>query len=657
MAFTIKDPLLEAGVPFVKSPNLNGLEAQSLNAQVARLRGTKASEIAGLKRASGPRPKETYRAHRREAFKADPNTDPLAKDFRNFLALIWRHLGLPEPSAVQLSLAWWLQHGPLREVILGFRGMAKSWITGAFILWTLYCDPQKRILVVSASLDRAVQTVQWCLALIRSVPELAHLKPQALQRQSGKQFDVGPALPDQSPSLRGAGVTGQITGSRAHLIVPDDVEIPANSMTVVMREKISETVKEFDAILHPGGTIKFLGTPQTDDSLYPKLGRRGYTIRIWPSEYPDKKQRIKYGDRLSPYILAKVEADPSLVGHSVWPERFSDDDLAGRKLSYGRSGYALQFLLDTSLSDADRYPLKLRDLIVMDLDFTRAPDVLAWGTDPKNMLQGLPLMGFEGDHFYGPANEGTTYSDYTTIEGAIDPSGRGSDETAMSIAAELHGRVFLLFNKAWRDGYSPTTLKAIADACVFYRVRKLTIEDNFGDGMFTKLLEPYVIKAWKDFNATQPSNKHGGTELVGVRSQRTQKELRLLQILEGSTQSHRVVVAKKVIEDDYKSLAEINGDDLRDKYSLMHQWSHLTRERDSLLHDDRLESVALAVSQFADALGINPWDSASARAEEKMEEELEALFADADDLMGESHSRPSDRPGAARGAPSGSKVR
>lgn len=662
-AFTLRDPL-EA--PFVPGAALSPYEAEALTAQRAILKGQSARDIAlgpapaDLKGYPGPRRKETYRAHRRERDKAHKD-DPLAKDFRNFLFLIWRHLGLPVPSPVQLSLAWWLQHGPSRAVILGFRGMAKSWITGAFILWNLYCDPQRKILVVSASLDRAVQTVQWCLALIRSVPELQHLCPGPLQRQSGKQFDVGPALPDQSPSLRGAGITGQITGSRAHLIVPDDVEIPANSMTVLMREKISETVKEFDAILHPGGLVKFLGTPQTDDSLYPKLSRRGYTIRIWPAEYPDKKQRIKYGDRLSPFILNRVERDPTLVGHSVWPERFPDDDLAARKLSYGRSGYALQFLLDTSLSDADRYPLKLKDLIVMDLDLVRGPDVIAWGTDQKNIMQGLPLMGFEGDRFYGPASEVLSFSEYTNIKAFCDPSGKGADETSMSIGAELHGRCYVLFNGAWRDGYSPATLKHIALACVFYKVKELVVEDNFGDGMFVQLLTPYMTEAWKTFNETRPQAVHGGTSIEGVRSQRTQKELRILSALEGVTQGHRLVVAKSVIENDYKSLATIDGDELRAQYSLFHQYSHLTRERDCLLHDDRLESLAGMVSLFSDMLGINPWDSAARAHEDKLEEELEKLLNDADDVgdcgVGRG-GKSSQRPAAVSGdAPSGTLKR
>src|SRR5262249_30335246 len=154
--------------------------------------------------------------------------------------------------------------------------------------------------------------------------------------------------------------------------------------------------------------------------------------RIWPAIFPSKKERVKYGDRLSPYILNRVEADPTLVGHSVWPERFSDSDLEARLLSYGRSGFALQFLLDTSLSDADRYPLKLKDLIVMDLDLQRGPDVIAWGTDQKNIAQGLPLMGFEGDRFYGPASSIEVFTEYAQIIGAVDPSGRGGDETTLA---------------------------------------------------------------------------------------------------------------------------------------------------------------------------------------------------------------------------------
>jgi hypothetical protein len=589
-----------------------------------------------------PRKASTYRAAKRNVVRDDPyGRDPaLMEDFRNFLTVVWEFLGLPPPSDVQLSLAYWLQHGPSHAVILGFRGMAKSWITGAYSLWTVYRDPQLKVLVVSASLDRAVQTIQWCLALIREMPELQFLTPGPNQRSSGKQFDVGPSVPDQSPSFRGAGISGQITGSRAHLIVPDDVEIPSNSMTTVMREKISEAVKEFDAILHPGGQVKFLGTPQVDDSLYVKLLKRGYTCRVWPARFPDKLHVLQYGDRLAPYILNRLQKDPTLVGHSVWPDRFSDDDLAQRELSYGRSGFELQFMLNTSLSDADRYPLKLRDLIVESLDLVQGPDLIAWGNDQKLIYNNLPVMGFEGDKFFGPANKGDTYSKYNTILGALDPSGRGGDETALSIVAELHGRLFLLFCGGWRDGYSPATLKAIAETMVRFNVNKLVIEDNFGDGMFLALIQPYIIKAWKDANAKRTERDHGGTDVEGVHSPKMQKELRILSVLEPATQGHRLAVSTAVIEYDYKSIqayTEMLGADSIHHYSLIHQLTHLSREKDSLLHDDRVESLALAVVQFSELLGINPWESARQAADDKYEEELQALFDEADDVADQPH--------------------
>ena len=94
-----------------------------------------------------------------------------------------------------------------------------------------------------------------------------------------------PASAHQAPSVRSVGITGQMTGGRATIIVADDVEIPSNSLTQVRRERLAEAVKEFDAVLVPGGEVTYLGTPQTEMSLYNQLPQRGYDIRIWPSRY------------------------------------------------------------------------------------------------------------------------------------------------------------------------------------------------------------------------------------------------------------------------------------------------------------------------------------------------------------------------------------
>ena len=58
----------------------------------------------------------------------------------------------------------------------------------------------------------------------------------------------------------------------AWTLIADDVENVNNSMTQGQRDKLSELVKEFDACITPEkGRIIFLGTPQTENSLYDVL--------------------------------------------------------------------------------------------------------------------------------------------------------------------------------------------------------------------------------------------------------------------------------------------------------------------------------------------------------------------------------------------------
>ena len=80
--------------------------------------------------------------------------DPLS-DFRKFLFVIWKHLNLPDPTVVQYDIARKLQHGEKRMIIQAFRGVGKSWITSAYVVWLLYMNPQLNILVVSASKSRS----------------------------------------------------------------------------------------------------------------------------------------------------------------------------------------------------------------------------------------------------------------------------------------------------------------------------------------------------------------------------------------------------------------------------------------------------------------------------------------------------------------------
>ena len=271
----------------------------------------------------------TERVHWRHAVYGDPLKD----DFRVFLTAFWRYLGLPDPTELQLDIAYDLQHHGWtseidRRVIMAFRGAAKSWITAAYVLWNLHRNPQLKIGVVSGSGKRAVNFVTFCLTVIDGWDVLNGLCPGPKQRQSSTAFDVGPSLPDQTPSLWSAGITSQIVGYRADIIVADDVETNTNSMTPDMREKLADSIKEFDSIIKPGGQIIFLGTPQTEGSIYNLLPNRGFAVRIWPARFPTGKQARSYGDKLAPWVRWKLEKNPSLIGSSVEPTRFSDEDLA-----------------------------------------------------------------------------------------------------------------------------------------------------------------------------------------------------------------------------------------------------------------------------------------------------------------------------------------
>jgi len=83
------------------------------------------------------------------------DVEPSVKNFKNFLYLAWKHLSLPEPTEIQYDIADFLQEPNKRIVIEAFRGVGKSWITSAFVCHQLLLNPQRNILVVSASKNRA----------------------------------------------------------------------------------------------------------------------------------------------------------------------------------------------------------------------------------------------------------------------------------------------------------------------------------------------------------------------------------------------------------------------------------------------------------------------------------------------------------------------
>ena len=538
----------------------------------------------------------------------------LHKDFRIFLTAIWTHLNLPVPTRAQLCIAEYLQHGPKRLQIQAFRGVGKSWITAAFVLWTLFNDPNEKIMVVSASKDRADSFSIFCQRLILEVPWLSHLKPKNDdQRWSRISFDVGPAAPHQAPSVKSVGITGQLTGSRADLMVLDDVEVPNNSMTELQREKLLQLVTECESILTPKrqSRIMFLGTPQTTFTVYNKLRERSYRPFVWPARYPRKI--AMYDGLLAPQLVEDLDKEDDLTWKPT-DTRFKEEDLLERESSMGRSNFMLQFMLDTSLSDAEKFPLKFADLIVNSVNPTHAPENIIWCSDPDNIVKDLPCVGLPGDYYYRPMAIQGEWLEYAETICSVDPSGRGADETVATFLSQLNGLIYVHEMYASKDGYSDKTLLQILRRCRKYDASTLLIESNFGDGIVSELFRKHCQTTKTNINIEETR--------ANVR-----KEDRIISSLEPVFNQHRLVVDPAVITWDYKSNAD-EATENRFQYMLAYQIPRMCREKGAVRHDDRIDSLAQGVKWFTDALALSAEESIKDRRQQEWLDHLEAWMDD-----------------------------
>ena len=521
--------------------------------------------------------------------------DRLRASFPLFLALVWKSLDLPRPTRAQIAIATYLQNGPKRLQISAFRGLGKSWIAAAFALWILYRDKDKKIMVVSASKQRADDFTIFCQKCLIEIPWLQHLTPKDDdQRWSRVSFDVYGCRPAQSPSVKSVGITGQITGSRADVILFDDVEVPSNSATDMMREKLLQLVTEGESVLTPrdDSRIVFLGTPQTTFTIYRTLRERNYLPMVWPARYP--KTLVGYEDILAPELQADIDKQGlEALAWKPTDTRFSELNLLEREQSMSRSNFMLQFQLDTSLSDAQKFPLKIADIIALPLDGNVGPSSLVWRTDKSTLLD-LPCVALPGDRWYGPQETGPSVPFGETIV-AVDPSGRGKDETVALVLSQINGNLFLREIYASQDGYSDKTLCGILRMAGKFKATKVLIESNFGDGLVMEVMKKHAIEM------------KIGVEFEEVRST-TRKEDRIIDTMEPVLNQHRLVVDSRLVTWDYQSNHDMAPEE-RLPRMLMYQLTRMCREKGAVKHDDRLDCLSLGVKYFQDVMAISQKDA------------------------------------------------
>jgi len=505
-------------------------------------------------------------------------------------------------TAVQLDIAAFMQHhpNPFKQV-QAQRSQAKTTIAAFFAVFLMIHDPKSRTLIFSAASGMSSEISGWIIQIIMGWDILECMRPdrQAGDRAGIDAFDIHHSLkgPEKSPSVACLGIESSMQGRRADLVIADDIESSKNSRTPVQRDKLLHYTKDFSSICQ-NGAILYLGTPQSGDSIYNSLPGRNFEVRIWPGRYPTPEELPGYGGKLAPMILERIEEDPSLQtgggaafnrGKPTDPELLGEAKLVEKEIDQGPSYFQLQHMLCTELTDKERYPLKIQDLLVYPLDREEVPGKFRWAAVPENRVDHVPQSAITDEYFYRASADTSEYFKYTKKIMYVDPAGGGQngDETAFVILYYCNGYIFVMDIGATKGGWSEQGFAHLSDAYNAWDCGTAYVEKNFGHGALAAM--------WKQHD-----------KLVNIEDDMVtgQKEVRICNVLEPVMAAHKIVVNESVLKTDVQLCAD-RPSQHRSVYQLFFQLQKITRDKDALIHDDRLDALSGGVKVLMDLMAIN----------------------------------------------------
>ena len=272
-----------------------------------------------------------------------------SRTFRQFV-WVYNHLQNRSTPALHATVTGWLeerwQGGDKRLLLMVFRNAGKSTLVGLFCAWILSENPDLRILVLSAEQSLADKMARNVRRIIERHPFCRHLLPERKDQWATAQFTVARPHDFRDPSLCSRGITGNLTGLRADVVICDDVEVPNTSDTPTKREDMRECLRELDYILMPQGTILYVGTPHSFYSIYADEARK------------ELKESAPF---LTGYQRLKIPLLDPDDHRSAWPERFPADVVARMRKQTGPAKFRSQMLLEpTHVHDVRLEPERLR---------------------------------------------------------------------------------------------------------------------------------------------------------------------------------------------------------------------------------------------------------------------------------------------------------
>jgi len=441
--------------------------------------------------------------------------------------------------------------GARERLIIGFRGLSKTYLVRYYCGWRHLRVPTSKIKIVSDNLSNAQKMAKSYLSFIKQSPVMNCFAPSST-RISRTRFDLDLIIPEKDPSLDSIGLEGSVTSTRADLIICDDVENIDNSTSIPLRENLLWRLAEMQAILHPCGRFlrgkdgfvlpaeqrnKIVSRlPESTEILY--IGTYQHTKSIYlPTEDPEHP--LYKAERLVIPALDRADEDPKalpvdgLEGKyvSAWPERFSTRELLERRKDGAK--FFLDYLCDTKSLEKKQQ--------IIDFNRLKVSDELA-----------------------------PTWN-YCTV----DPAMGGNCETAAAFGGPIDSRLYISDIVAWR-GEPTSWIPQLVKTCKEKKVIEIHCE-----------AKPEAIVGF----ISQEVMRQGGGIMVRTITPKGDKALRIAGNLEYPINSGQVVFHSRVI----------NNVETRD------QLEKLTFEGyDKHATVDRVDALSHLVSLFAHRLGVSP---------------------------------------------------
>ena len=499
------------------------------------------------------------------------------------------------------------------RAILGTRGLGKTYlISAAAVCWRLFRDPRRKIVMLS----KGQRSINLTGALIRgwigSVWFLQHLIPGPGQPDNLTAFVVGPSKGDRQPSVSVLGVKGQLESNRAHTVIFDDVETKANTITFESRETLWSQISDATNWLYPSKSIEsgecrdpmemiHCLTPKHEETIARRLEEIGVAVRAYPlcAPMPDEQTFP-----LAPVLQRKVDSGAVKPGECFFPHRFTDADVALRRMN--RSEWLRECQLVRTLGDADQYPLKLEHFIIHDFDGHLAPMHLMWGKmhgDKSTACEDVRSLGFGDDRFYRAAHVSTEFAPFTGTRMRVDPAGKGSDKTGVACISHLNGFYFIRRFVELAGGATDENMAAIARIAYDTDTTSIKVESNFGGDAYINLLQIHVQRLRCAPGERSDKPKGFACHVEGVHST-GQKELRIIDGIEPVLNAHRIVTTSAIASNQ----------------SFQRQVTRITRQRGCLEHEDGLDAAAGCLSDWQDTFRADHRDPAKASQDNTIKE-------------------------------------